>query len=327
MMNDEESTTRNCTGTDTNVNRGAATDAADDSRDDGMRLTGRLREFMGSIPFCKTDRLTWKTLLDYLVFVGDAEPCKLMEVPVRELNSNLTRVAIPVGSSVGELKNAIYELTGTRREKQQLFNTDATDAVDNKTVLHAPDELLLVVGGTQYDWTSRSTAVTLERFRVNDAHTVVAMAHVSRLTGEIYRPQTVSASPSMCGDADNTVFTASFRATMPHTAANCMANCMVKFGVAAMTDGDYADHSDPDLRYIYNEPVERWYVDPTEAIPFGTVVRLTLNFEEGTLTFSVNGVPRDGGRIDIPTGVGMKWFVEAALPETVIEIGTDMMSN
>jgi hypothetical protein len=346
MMNHGKSNTRKCAEKDTNVNLGAATNAADAAvaavaSRDGVHLNVSLSEFLDGILFCETTELTRELLLDYLNYMGETTPCKLMDVSVRTAEGATTVVEIPVGSPVGALKDVICEKTGTRWEKQQLFNdttatcaldTTATCALDNETLLHVPRELFLFVGDTQFNWIRKSSALALERFHLmNDVH-MVAMAPVSAfvMARECYSSQTISASPSMHGDAGETVFTASFRVTMPPAATVVnsdkfnAANCQVRFGVAAMGDHDYADHADTD---IYNEPAESWYVDPKEAIPYGAVVCLTLNFEEGTLTFSVNGVSCDGGRTDIPTDASMKWFVEAALPETVIEIGADMMSD
>jgi hypothetical protein len=308
----------------------------------------RLRPFLDGKECCKLSELTRPVLLWYGLSVLSAfEPCEVVHLEVQPLSGHAILMDVATTTSSGEVKDRIAELVGTPREKQTLLYTDGTTLNDDDAVTSCDFscKLVLAVGGTQFVWDTGSWLFRwmADLYRplyeqIDKKHQVMRTLSGLHHNRDLDFNHALLTVPPMTPEAGE-VFTLSVRVTAPLNRvvpANAEGydfdDCRVSCGVVRMghdvrqhglTQGNGCWCISTNSGGLLGSGVPNQLVCncvPEGEIPFGAVLCMTLDIARGTLTFAVDGVPRETGFVDIPTDSPLQWAVTAPMKGTIIEI-------
>jgi hypothetical protein len=312
-----------------------------------------MQSFVGGRRFCKLDEITLAMFGNHALSAGMLVPCEeIVQVSVRDPQGKTTVIDVASGSSLDALKGRLAEETGTPQEQQLLFDPDGTDAAEplgDAHVLYTSCTLALVVvvGETQFGWDTESvlfsallssqseSRMDLGTFANNPPYNRLADGKVVRTTGDIIphrnnyhnNDHALLIIPQMVSNAGG-VYTISFRVTPPHRYDDSdilSVDCgLVRAGHADNRcigeKGGWRFRPMFGGRWNLFSNISKFNVIRVDNIPFGAVLRMTLDCAQHTLTFAVDGVPRETGFVDIPTNTALQWAVTAQTDGTVIEI-------
>jgi hypothetical protein len=334
--------------------RHVASGESEDVADPCVAVCASMRPFVGGRGCCNLSELTLAIFRGHALSAGMLAPCEMVQVRVGDVSGKTTVVDMAKGvstSSVDALKGRLAEVVGIPRERQYLIDPDGKLLGDTH-VIGTSCALVLVVDEVQYSWDPESSLfasrcpsqsesrMDVSVFASHPRYDLISDGRqVVRTTGcidhHLNSDHALLTVPAMTPDAGD-VHTVSFRVTSPLSRSVPPNVFGYDFDDLRVSCGLVrAGHSDN--RCIHGEgwristdtgglrgsgvPNQSVYsCVPEGEIPFGAVLRMTLDIANGTLRFAVDGVPRETGFVDIPTDAALQWAVTAPMPGTIIEI-------